>query len=286
MTLSHLMLAYLVALIFGFNFVAAATALQHFPPFAFTVIRFVIVLLAVVPFIRLPQREQWGRLTAVALLNGAFHFSLFFLALRWSSDITSIAILLQLYVPMSALLAVILLGERVGWRTVSAIVLAFSGVLVVSLDPLVFQQLDAVALCLVSAFCLGLGTTLMRELQGINPFAFQGWTALFSIPVLMAVSWWVEDPGWSLLTQAQADHWGGALYSALISSIVGHGLLFYLVRRNPVSQVTPHLLVAPILAIGFGILFWGDEPGIRLLVGGVMVLAGVLVVAIRSGVRK
>ena len=109
---------------------------------------------------------------------------------------------------------------------------------------------------------------------------------MFSIPVLMLVSWWVEDPNWLLISEASTIHWSGALYSALISSIVGHGLLFYLVRRNPVSQVTPHLLLAPILAVGFGILFWGDEPGIRLLVGGVMVLAGVLVVAIRSGVRK
>jgi O-acetylserine/cysteine efflux transporter len=66
---------------------------------------------------------------------------------------------------------------------------------------------------------------------------------------------------------------------------VGHGLLFYLVQRNPVSMVTPHLLLAPVFAVSFGVFVWGDEPCFRLLIGGVMVLGGVLVVAIRSANR-
>ena len=144
MTLRHLLLVYLVALVFGFNFIAAATALQQFPPFAFTVVRFFIVLVVVLPFIRLPQKGQWPRLFAVAVLNGAFHFSLFFLALRLSEDVSSVAILLQIYVPMSALFAVMMLGERIGWRTLSAIILAFAGVMVVSLEPSVFRHLEAV----------------------------------------------------------------------------------------------------------------------------------------------
>ena len=134
--------------------------------------------------------------------------------------------------------------------------------------------------------CLALGTTLLRGLKGLNPFAFQGWTALFSIPVLLPISWLLEDQQISLMLQADTIHWAGALYSALISSIVGHGLLFYLVQRNPVSTVTPHLLLAPIFAVSFGIYFWGDELGARLLIGGVMVLGGVLAVAIRTGKRS
>ena len=111
-----------------------------------------------------------------------------------------------------------------------------------------------------------------------------------TVPTLLlereeTISWLVEDQQFTLLVQADAVHWAGALYSALISSIVGHGLLFYLVQRNPVSMVTPHLLLAPVLAVAFGVYFWGDEPGARLLIGGVMVLAGVLMVAVRSGKR-
>ena len=55
-----------------------------------------------------------------------------------------------------------------------------------------------------------------------------------------------------------------------------------LVQRHPVAQVTPWLLLAPVLAIGLGVAFWGDRPGPKLWIGGAMVLGGVLAIALRS----
>jgi O-acetylserine/cysteine efflux transporter len=49
-----------------------------------------------------------------------------------------------------------------------------------------------------------------------------------------------------------------------------------------VAQVTPWLLLVPVLAVALGIVFWGDRPGPRLWVGGAMVLGGVLIVALRA----
>jgi O-acetylserine/cysteine efflux transporter len=55
-----------------------------------------------------------------------------------------------------------------------------------------------------------------------------------------------------------------------------------LVQRYPVAQVTPWLLLVPVLAIGLGVAYWGDRPGPRLLFGGAMVLGGVLLIALRA----
>ncbi len=224
-------------------------------------------------------------MTAVALLNGGLHFLLVFMALATAEDISSVAILLQTYVPFSAILAVFLLGERIGWRSALAIATAFAGVLLVSLDPVVFANLESVGLCLLSALSLALGTNLMRGLKKTNPFTFQAFTALVSIPVLLPFALYYEDNLTVAVANADWIHWGAVAYSGLISSVIGHGLLFYLVQRNPVSEVTPHLLLAPILAIVFGILIWGDQPGWRLWTGGAMVLGGVLGVAIRARKR-
>jgi O-acetylserine/cysteine efflux transporter len=71
-------------------------------------------------------------------------------------------------------------------------------------------------------------------------------------------------------------------YSALVSSLLGHGLYYVLVQRHPVAQVTPWLLLAPVLAIGLGVVFWGDRPGPKLWIGGAMVLGGVLAIALRG----
>lgn len=285
MSLRHLALVYIICLVWGFNFIAVATGLREIPPFQFTVLRFAMVLLVLLPFIKRPPAGQWRRLTIVALANGAAHFTLLFWAMNRASDVSSVAILLQTYVPMTTLLAVFFLKEHIGWRTVSAIVLAFSGVLVVSLEPDVFAHLDAVFLCLITAFTLALGTMLMRGLKGIDAFSFQGWTAAISIPVLLP--WMlIFEPQWpTLLATISPLAWGATAYSAVFASIIGHGLLFFLVQRYAVTSVTPHLLLAPVLAVIFGVIIWGDQPGWRLIIGGSMVLSGVLVVALRAKAR-
>ena len=73
---------------------------------------------------------------AVALLNGALHFGTSLWALRMAGDVSSPAIVLQSYIPMSVLLAWWLRGERFAWRTGTAIAISFAGVLVLGFDPL------------------------------------------------------------------------------------------------------------------------------------------------------
>ena len=282
---THLLLILIVCLAWGFNFVACAAALLEWPPFLFTIVRFSLVALALSWLVKPPPRAQWPRLVAVCLCMGAIHFTLYFLALRLSADISSIAVAMQTYVPMSAVLAVLLLGERVRWRTATAIAVAFAGVLVIGFDPLVVTQLDALALTLASAFFLALGTIMMRHLAGIDPYSFQGWTALISLPALLVGTVLFEQHQVELVLQAGWMTWGGALYSAIGASIIGHGLYFHLVRQHPVAEITPYLLLAPVVGIGFGVLLWGDEPGWRLLVGAAMVLGGVLAVALRARSR-
>jgi O-acetylserine/cysteine efflux transporter len=55
--------------------------------------------------------------------------------------------------------------------------------------------------------------------------------------------------------------------------------------RHKVADVTPWLLLAPVMAVGLGIAFWGDRPGPRLYLGGAMVLGGVLLIALRARAR-
>jgi O-acetylserine/cysteine efflux transporter len=110
----------------------------------------------------------------------------------------------------------------------------------------------------------------------------QGWTALISVVPLLLLSTVFEPGNWHALREATWIGWGGALYSAVFASMLGHGLYYVLVQRHPVAQVTPWLLLAPMLAVVLGMVFWGDRPGPRLWIGGAMVLGGVLIIALRA----
>ena len=74
----------------------------------------------------------------------------------------------------------------------------------------------------------------------------------------------------------------GAVYAALASSLLGHGLYYGLVQRYPVALMMPWLLLVPVLAVSLGVVFWGDRPSTRLWIGGAMVLGGVLIIALRQ----
>ncbi len=50
--------------------------------------------------------------------------------------------------------------------------------------------------------------------------------------------------------------------------------------RYRVSVVTPLLLLAPVLAAVFGILFFGDTLGWKLIIGGSMTLFGIMCVSL------
>ena len=275
-------LVLLICIAWAFNFLTSALAMREIPPFLFTALRFALLAVPLVFFLKRPAPGQWPRLVAIALCVGVLHFGLSFSALKLAGDLSSPAIVMQSYIPMTALLAWWVLGERFAWRTGLAITVSFAGVLVLGFDPLVLDQPASLLLMLVAAALLAIGTVLMKGLRGMDVFSQQGWTAVMSVLPLLAISAWLEPGAIAQLPQASWVAWAGALYAAFLSSLLGHGLYYVLVQRHPVAQVTPWLLLVPVLAVALGIVFWGDRPGPRLWIGGAMVLGGVLIVALRA----
>lgn len=277
-----LLLVLVVVLAWAGNFLTSALAMREIPPFLFTALRFALLVLPLMWLVKRPAAGQWPRLICVCLCIGVLHFGLSFTALKLAGDLSSPAIVMQSYVPMTTLLAWWALGERFAWRTGLAIAVSFAGVLVLGFDPMVLDHPMALVLMLISAAFLAVGTVIMKGLKGLDAVSQQGWTALFAVLPLFAISAWLEPGAIAKLPQASWVGWSGALYAAFVSSLLGHGLYYLLIQRYPVAQVTPWLLLVPVLAIGLGIAFWGDRPGPRLLIGGTMVLGGVFLIALRA----
>lgn len=277
-----LALILVICIAWAVNFLTSAHALREIPPLMFTAVRMAMLAVVLVAFIKPPPRDQWMRLIAVALCNVVLHFGLSFWALKLAGDLSSTAIVMQSYVPMSALLAWVVLGERFGWRTGVAIAISFCGVLVLGFDPLVLDKPASVLLMLVSAAFLAIGTVLMRRLSGIGMISQQGWSAVIGVVPLLTLSAVFEPAAVDDLRAASWIGWGGAAYSALAASLLGHGLYYVLVQRHPVARITPWLLITPVLAVILGVLAWGDRPGPQLWIGGAMVLGGVLLIALRT----
>ena len=282
MKLRDLMILTLICLVWAFNIVSGAKGMQQFSPLIFMVMRFGLLLTLTLPFLRLPPPGQWPRLMAAALSIGSLHFIFLFWALQRSSDVSSVAIVQQTYVPIAVLLAVLMLGESIGWRTLMAIGMAFTGVLILGFDPQVLSQPDALVLALLSGFFQALGSIYIRGIVGISAINFQAWTAIISIPLLLLLSLILETGQLQSIQTAEPLHWASIAFSAIGASIIGHGLFYYMAQRHPISTITPYLLMMPLFAVMFGVLVWGDKPGWRLILGGAFVLLGILAITLRT----
>jgi len=271
-----------ICLAWAGNFLFSAYALLEIPAFLYTALRMAIVALVLLPFVKPVPRTQWPRLVAVALCMNVLHFGLSFWSLRLAGELSAVAIVMQSYVPMSALLAWGLLGERFAWRTGTAIAASFVGVLVIGFDPSIIDRPAAMLAMLASAAFLAVGTVLMRRLGGLGLVTQQGWSALIAILPLAAISLLLEPGGLEALASASPQAWIGVSYSALVASLLGHGVYYLLLQRHPVAELTPWLLLTPLLAVVLGIVFWGDSPGPQLWLGGALVLGGVATIALRA----
>jgi O-acetylserine/cysteine efflux transporter len=285
MSLPHLFLALLANVGWGLNFIAGKIGADHFQPLLFTSIRFAFLLLLMLPWLKPAPGYMWP-LLRVAFLLGVIHFGMMFIGLQAGANIASIAITTQLYVPFSALLATVFLKEKLTVRKTVAILMALAGVLIIGFDPIVFHHLNAVIWVTGGAFAMAVATILMRQCPNLGVFKLQAWIALVATPSLLLLSLVFESNQWQLLASSPLIDFWTPLYSAVGASIVGHGIVYYLLGRYPVSTVTPLLLLAPILASVFGILFFSDTIGWRLIVGGSLTLLGILLVSLQQSRQK
>lgn len=272
----------MVAVFWAYNFLASKYGVTHFPPILFTGLRFLLLLVLMLPFMRPVPRSQWKGVAGVALCMGVLHFSLMFTGLAMASNVSAVALASQMQVPFAALLAMLFLGERVGWRRWSGILAAFAGVALIGFDPRIFDDKLALLFVLGGAVTFALNTVIAATVRDIPVFSMQAWIALAAAPGLILVSLVFEQGQWHAIATADALDWGAVIYSCIGASVIGHGIVYWLLRRYPVSVVAPWTLLSPVLAVVFGVWLWGDAVTWRLLVGGALTLGGVAVITVRA----
>ncbi len=149
----------------------------------------------------------------IGLLMGAIHFGLMFLGLANASS-SSVSIVLQTAIPMTAILSVLLLGEEIGRMRIAGIVLALGGVILVMWDGGASVSIGPI-FAFVSAGAIALGSVLLKRYGAIKPLTMQAWTAVSSAGPLLAYSLLVEG---TPVETALAVGW--PFFAALAFSII------------------------------------------------------------------
>lgn len=270
-----------ICAIWGFNLIAIKAGVDRMPPVFFTFLRFLVLALAVAPFLRLRRGEmRWLLLASVC--GGGLQFALMFVGISISSSMSAVAIAGQLGVPFMTLLSILILGEQVRWRRWAGILLSFAGVMVIGFNPAVFDSLWGLALVVLGALAGSLGLVAIKRVHDIKPLELQAWFAWSSLPVLLLLTTVLEQGQLDSLAALDRAGVGAVLYTALAASLVGHTAFFFLVQRYAVTSVAPVTVLAPLFSVLFAVMLLGERLDWRILVGGAMTLGGVVIIAMRE----
>ena len=271
----------LINVVWGLALVAASASLQHFPPLEFTWFRFMVVSFVLVPFLRWHE-GQMSRIFWIAMTGGTFNFALLFLGMHLAGQVSTVAIAGQLGVPFATILSIVFLNEVVRWKRWTGIALSFVGVVIIGFDARVVDHLDGFLAVVGCAAVGSVSSILMRQIKDVPVFQMQAWIATMSWPVLMAMSLIFESGQWAAVQTASIAHWGGIAYTALLSSLVAHAGFYYMLQRYEVSKISPYTLLSPLFTVIFGVVLLGEDLTWRIVIGGAITLAGVLIISLRE----
>ena len=275
----HLLTALLVVTIWGSNFTAMRIGALELPPWLLLALRLGLAGGVLALFVPLPT-DQFGRLFGIATSMGIVHFGLSLVAMQHIGAATA-AIAMQVAVPFAALLAWILFGERLGWQRAAGMAVAFAGIVVIGGAPSIAGHVDMLLVLMLSASAFAVANIQIKRLAPINFMSLNAWIALIGAPLALLLSLVFERGQIEALRAAPWPALSVIVYMALVVSIVGHGLWYWLVPRYETNQTMPLTLLVPVLGVLFGVLLLDEPLSATLVAGGGLTVTGVAVIVLR-----
>ncbi|WP_368498128.1 EamA family transporter [Herbiconiux sp. A18JL235] len=291
MTTRDRLLAVLVAVLWGVNFVALHLSLEHFPPFFLVALRFAVIALPTVLFVKRPGVPlKW--LLGYGLGFGILQFAFLFAAMDAGMPPGLASLVLQASAPFTVVLAAVWLRERLTLVQGVGIAIAVAGLGIIAAERAGVSALLPVVLTLCGALGWAFGNICSRQARPENPLRLTLWMSVVPPLPMLALSLLVEGPdriGESLATAFTPEALPaliGLAYTALLATVVGTGIWTALMKRNPSSRVAPFSMLVPVAGFTSAWLILGDVPAVGDLLGGAVVVAGVFIATVAWRPRR
>ena len=271
----HALMALAVVFIWGTNFPIFKIALGVLPPLLLAVLRFSLVLLPAVFFVRRPV-VPWNKLAAYGVLIGAGQFGLLYLAVgsHISPGLASLVVQMQVFFTIG--LAMVDGGERLRRFQLVALLLATSGVVVIGVHTDAQTTPLGLAMVLIAALCWAGGNQVARTMGRVDMLGVVVWSAAFAVPPLLALSVAVDGLPriGQALAAADAEVWGVVLWQSIGNSLFGYAVWGWLLSRHPAATVVPMALLVPVFGLGASALMLGEPLPAWKLIAAALVMAG------------
>lgn len=304
MPLTARLLALLVAVTWGLNFVAIHASLEQFPPLLCAAVRFAVIAVPVVLFVPRPRGVPLRWLLAYGAGFGVAQFVFLYTAMAVGMPAGLASLVLQSSAPFTVVLAGVLLRERLSGRQVAGVVVAVAGLAGIAASRAelggtdVWTTLLPVVLTLLGGlgWAFGnLGSRLAwreRMATGQPPSATESlrlvlWVSVVPPLPLALASLVLEGPArigaafTGLGSRTGLLAIAGLAFTVLVATLVGQVVWSALMARHPSSSVAPFSMLVPVVGMVAAHVLLGEATPWREVALGAVVVGGVLLGASR-----
>ncbi|WP_447589921.1 EamA family transporter [Aquipseudomonas campi] len=277
MSPKDLLLALVVIVAWGLNFVVIRVGLDDLPPMLLGALRFALAALPVF-FVRRPDLP-WRWLIAYGATISLGQFVFLFQAMANGMPAGLASLVLQSQAFFTLAFAALFLGERMRGASVLGLLIAGGGLLLIGLQNGHSTSLLGIVLTLVAASMWAMGNVLTRKFGKINLMGLVIWGSLIPPVPFFLLSLWLEGPQrieHALLNIGPSSIFV-LLYLAIIATLLGYGLWSRLLSRYPAGQVAPFSLLVPVVGLSSSAWLLGERLSSLQWLGALLVMLGLLV---------
>ena len=246
-------------------------------PIFFGALRMGFVFLCLLPFCKIiiPEKKYILPLIGFSICMGAGVNMFLYLSINSVSLLAPITIGAQLSIPFSILISSLFLKESIRLKKWIFIFSSFIGILLISFDPKIMDEIIGTFLVFGMAFFYGLSQVFSRYIKDLDVKFTNFFMGLVGFLVLIIFSQIFEGNIFHQVKKIQTSGWLAVMYAGMIISIFGHMMMFYLYKFYPVGMVMPFYSLFPIFGLILSFFIFGEVPSIITILGGIIVISSI-----------
>ncbi len=290
MTRKDGLLALLVVLAWGVNFVVIKVGLHAMPPLLLAGLRFLLVAFPALLFVARPK-VPFRLLLGYGLTISFGQFAFLFSAIKFGMPAGLASLVLQAQAFFTIVLGVFAFRERLQAKQLTGIALAVIGMLVLIEGSLNGQHVALLGfmLTLAGALSWACGNIFNKKIMQLpTPPAVMSlvvWSALIPVLPFFAASLLFDGP--QVVAQSLMHIDGvtvlSLVYLAFIATILGYGIWGTLLGRYETWRVAPLSLLVPVVGLASAALLLDERLTALQIVGALLVMAGLYITCLDGG---
>lgn len=287
------LLALLVVVVWGLNFVVIKVGLHNMPPLMLAGLRFLLVAFPAIFFVARPKIPL-SLLLGYGLTISFGQFAFLFSAIKFGMPAGLASLVLQAQAFFTIILGALAFGERLQGKQRVGIALAVFGVLVLIEASLNGQHVGMLGFMLTLAAALSWASgnifnkKIMQHTSRPAVMSLVVWSALIPVVPFFLVSILLDGPTQIIQSLVAIDMTTilSLLYLAFVATIVGYGIWGALLGRYETWRVAPLSLLVPVVGLASAAVLLDETlTGLQLL-GALLIMAGLYINVFGFRLRK